>query len=133
MGILSVRDLTISFNLMGSLHPAVNGVSFDVERNETLCNVGESGCGKSITALSIMGPLTPAAHLGGVIEYDVQNLLDMSEEHLETLRGDKLSMIFQEPMTLLHRLLCPDQTMNRPRRSSFSRRGSLSWRGYRRS
>jgi peptide/nickel transport system ATP-binding protein len=105
MSVLSVRNLVISFKLGGVWHPAVNGVSFDVERNETLCIVGESGCGKSITALSIMGLLTEAARIEGSIGFDGQNLLKVSEKELEKLRGDKLAMIFQEPMTSLNPVL----------------------------
>ncbi len=114
MSILSVRDLKISFKLQGAWHPAVNGISFDVERNETVCIVGESGCGKSITALSIMGLLTPAARLEGAIEYNGQNLLEISEKDLEKIRGDKLSMIFQEPMTSLNPVLKIGQQIAEP-------------------
>lgn len=105
MSILSVKDLTISFNLNGGWHQAVNGLSFDVQPNETLCIVGESGCGKSITALSIMGLLTPAARLGGEIKYNGSNILGAPEKTLQKLRGDKISMIFQEPMTSLNPVL----------------------------
>lgn len=105
MSVLSVRDLKISFNLGGVWHPAVNGLTFDLKKNETLCLVGESGCGKSITALSIMGLCTTAAKLEGTVEYAGRNLLSASEKELERLRGDKLSMIFQEPMTSLNPVL----------------------------
>lgn len=128
MSILSVRDLTISFNLWGAWHPAVNGVSFDVERNETLCIVGESGCGKSITALSIMGLLTDAARLEGSIVYDGQNLLEMKEKELEKRRGDKLAMIFQEPMTSLNPVLKVGQQIAEPLMFHKGMSKSAAWK-----
>ncbi len=83
---------------------AVDGVDFAVRRQETVCIVGESGCGKTVTALAILGLLKqpPAAIAGGRITFDGQSLLDMTPEALRELRGRRIGMIFQEPMTSLN-------------------------------
>tara|TARA_B100000959_G_scaffold267078_1_gene310173 strand:+ start:218 stop:1207 length:990 start_codon:yes stop_codon:yes gene_type:complete len=102
--LLNVENLVVSFDTdRGKITP-VNGVSFQVKRGKTLAIVGESGCGKSVTSLSIMG-LIPGANgkiEGGAIEYDGQDLLKFSGTQMRKLRGDKIAMIFQEPMTALN-------------------------------
>jgi len=102
--LLNVENLVVSFDTdRGKITP-VNGVSFQVKRGQTLAIVGESGCGKSVTSLSIMG-LIPTGNgkiEGGVIEYDGQDLLKFSGTQMRKLRGDKIAMIFQEPMTALN-------------------------------
>jgi peptide/nickel transport system ATP-binding protein len=96
--VLSVANLRVSFGHT----EAVRGVSLSVERGETHCLVGESGCGKSVTALSIMS-LLPRGHTRAEhIRFQGQDLLDMSERQISRLRGDKMAMIFQEPMTSLN-------------------------------
>ena len=82
---------------------AVNGVSFSINRGETLGIVGESGCGKSVTALSIMRLIAdpPGKIVGGTIHFEGQNLLDLDKRQMRDIRGRKISMIFQEPMTSL--------------------------------
>ncbi|MCA9525894.1 MAG: ABC transporter ATP-binding protein [Myxococcales bacterium] len=102
--ILSVRDLRTYFNTPQGVARAVDGVSFDVRPGETLAIVGESGCGKSVTSLSIMGllPRPAAFHPGGEILFQGQNLLAMKERELRRLRGAQMAMIFQEPMTSLN-------------------------------
>jgi peptide/nickel transport system ATP-binding protein len=86
----------------GVLH-AVRDASFEVDRGETLCLVGESGCGKSTTALALMNLLPGSARRRGVrIGFDGQNLLDLPERRMSALRGNRMSMIFQEPMTSLN-------------------------------
>jgi ABC-type dipeptide/oligopeptide/nickel transport system ATPase component len=81
-------------------------VSFNLHAGETLCLVGESGCGKSVTALSIMRliPDPPGRIAGGTIEFEGCNLLTLSEEEMRRIRGDQIAMIFQEPMTSLNPL-----------------------------
>src|SRR5688572_28114146 len=83
---------------------AVDGVDFRLERGRTLGIVGESGCGKSVTALSIMGPVPqpPGRIAGGEVRFEGEDLLNASVQRLRDLRGDQLSMIFQEPMTSLN-------------------------------
>ena len=86
---------------------AVDGVSYAVRAGETLGVVGESGCGKSVTALSVLRLVAdpPGRIVGGAIRFDGANLLDLSESEMEDIRGNEISMIFQEPMTSLNPLM----------------------------
>jgi len=99
-----VRGLRTSFDGERGEVRAVDGVSFALERGRTLGIVGESGCGKSVTALSIMGlvPQPPGRIAGGEVLFDGHDLLKLAPAQLRDLRGDKLAMIFQEPMTSLN-------------------------------
>jgi oligopeptide transport system ATP-binding protein len=99
-----VEDLHIHFLGDGPPSLAVDGVSFHIHRQETVCIVGESGCGKTVTALAILGLLQrPPAHIaGGRIIFDGESLLDMPPSELRTLRGKRIGMVFQEPMTSLN-------------------------------
>ncbi len=101
---LSVKDLKVYFQLEGSISRAVDGVSFDIEKGETACLVGESGCGKSVSALTILRliPQPPGKIMGGTILFNEQNLLDFTEEKMQQIRGNHISMVFQEPMTSLN-------------------------------
>jgi len=102
--ILTVKDLSISFKTEFGLVNPVNGVSFDVKSNEILGIVGESGCGKSITAYSIIRLLSNNSILGEntQITFEGKNILNYNKNDLARIRGDKISMIFQEPMTSLN-------------------------------
>lgn len=102
--LLSVKDLKTYFYTDDGVIPAVDGVSLDLDRGGTIGIVGESGCGKSVTSLSIMGlvPQPPGKIEGGVIEFEGKNLLDLSEAEMRNIRGNDISMIFQEPMTSLN-------------------------------
>lgn len=102
--LLSVKGLKTYFYTDDGVIPAVDGVSFDLERGGTLGIVGESGCGKSVTSLSIMGlvPQPPGRIEGGVIEFEGRDLLELSEAEMRQIRGNEISMIFQEPMTSLN-------------------------------
>ena len=101
--LLEVRDLRTSFAVEGGELRAVDGVSFTLEAGRTLCIVGESGCGKSVTALSIMGLVTPpGGTVGGEILFEGVDLTRLPASAMRALRGDRLSMIFQEPMTSLN-------------------------------
>jgi oligopeptide/dipeptide ABC transporter ATP-binding protein len=104
MALLEVNDLkTHFFTRQGVVH-AVDGVSFSLEKGRTLGIVGESGCGKSVTALSIMGliPRPPAKIVGGEVIFDDRDLTTLSERQLEDVRGRQIAMIFQDPMTSLN-------------------------------
>lgn len=105
--LLSVRNLSVQFD-QGDSQPvdAVKQISFDIPKGETLALVGESGSGKSVSAMSVLKllPYPKASHPSGEIIYNGQNLLDMSEGEMCQLRGDKISVIFQEPMTSLNPL-----------------------------
>lgn len=101
---LTVRDLRTYFKTEDGLVKAVNGVSFHIDSGETFAIVGESGCGKSVTAFSVMGivPSPPGRVVGGSIEFDGQMLLDYSEKQMQQVRGGLISMVFQEPMSSLN-------------------------------
>ena len=105
--ILEVRDLHTQFNTLDGVVRAVDGVSFDVARGETLGIVGESGCGKSVTALSILRliPAETGRIAQGSIRFEGTELTALAEEEMKSLRGHRISMIFQEPMTSLNPVL----------------------------
>lgn len=101
--LLEVKNLKIAFNAESGYTKAVNGVNFSLEENQTLCIVGESGSGKSITSLAIMGLLDKEAVIeSGEIIFQGKNLLTLKEKELRRIRGSKIAMIFQEPMTSLN-------------------------------
>jgi peptide/nickel transport system ATP-binding protein len=105
--ILEVRDLHTQFDTLDGVVRAVDGVSFDVARGETLGIVGESGCGKSVTALSILRLIPPETGriAQGSIRFEGTELTALSEREMKNLRGHRISMIFQEPMTSLNPVL----------------------------
>ena len=105
--LLVVDGLRTYFDLRHGVVKAVDGVSFTLEPHETLAIVGESGCGKSITALSLMRlvPDPPGRIAGGSVTFDGVDLLSLSEEAMRSVRGNDIAMIFQEPMTSLNPVL----------------------------
>ena len=104
--VLEIEDLQTHFFTPGGVVRAVDGVSYSVRAGETLGVVGESGCGKSVTALSILRLVTapPGRIVGGAIRFGGRDLLKLSEHEMEGIRGNDISMIFQEPMTSLNPL-----------------------------
>ncbi|MCI0352857.1 MAG: ABC transporter ATP-binding protein [Acidobacteriales bacterium] len=100
--LLEIRDLTITFSTLQGRLAAVRDASFIINSGEVLGLVGESGSGKSVTALSVMRLLPPAAELSGEILWVGQNLLTLADEPMRQLRGARIAMIFQEPMTALN-------------------------------
>jgi oligopeptide/dipeptide ABC transporter ATP-binding protein len=101
--ILSVRNLTVGFDTDDGPVTIVEDVSFDLHKGSTLALVGESGCGKSITAFAILKLLPPFGKiLSGSIKFLGQELVDLSERQIQAIRGDRISMIFQEPMSALN-------------------------------
>ncbi len=103
MALLEVKDLVTEFPTRSGVVRAVNGVSFDVDEGEILAVVGESGSGKSVTALSIMGLLQEPGHISdGSIVFDGRELATLTEHEMDQVRGNQISMIFQEPMTSLN-------------------------------
>lgn len=105
--VLEVRNLHTYFDTVVGTVKSVNNLSYHVYPGETLGVVGESGCGKSVTAMSIMRliPTPPGRFAGGQILYKGRNLLDLSEKEMRAIRGNRISMIFQEPMTSLNPVL----------------------------
>ena len=102
--LLEVKNLSVSFKTFFGEVEAVRNISFDVGSSETVAIVGESGCGKSVTANSIMQllPMPPAFFKNGQIIFNGKNLLDKSDKEMEVVRGNEISMIFQDPMTSLN-------------------------------
>lgn len=105
--LLSVSDLCVQFRTDDGLVKAVDGLSFQIQRGETLGLVGESGCGKSVTAYSILKllPSPPAQYAAGSIKFCDKDLLSLSEKDMRRVRGGQVSMIFQEPMTSLNPIM----------------------------
>jgi len=102
--LISVEDLRVYFAAGDEITRAVDGASFEVRRQETVCLVGESGCGKTVSALSILGLVaTPPGEIaGGRIMFNNKNLLELKEEELRKIRGKQIAMVFQEPLTSLN-------------------------------
>ena len=96
--LLQVRDLTVAF---GRRPPAVRGVTFDVGQGQRIGLIGESGCGKTVTALAVMGLLAESARVSGSIALKGSELVGRSDREMSRFRGDEITMIFQEPMTAL--------------------------------
>jgi peptide/nickel transport system ATP-binding protein len=106
MALLEVENLQTHFATPDGVVRAVEGVSFHVDAGETLGIVGESGCGKSVTAMSILRLIQePPGKIAGAIRFDGRNLLERSEQEMRDIRGNSISMIFQEPMTSLNPVL----------------------------
>lgn len=111
--LLEVDDLRVEFHTADGIVRAVSGVSFDLARGETLGIVGESGSGKSVTNLALLGliPQPPGKIVGGKAIYDGRDLLALDTPALADIRGHKIAMIFQDPMTALHPLLTVDEQL----------------------
>ena len=102
MALLEVNDLHIRLQTQRGPAEAVRGIDFTLERGETLGIVGESGCGKSITVMSLMGLLPSTAKVTGSIRFDGTELVGLPERAMCEIRGNRIGMIFQEPMTALN-------------------------------
>ena len=102
--LLRVQDLRTYFHLGGAVARAVDGVSFEIHAGETVGMVGESGCGKSVTALSLLRLVDPPGRIepGSSIEFEGRDLLRLDEEGIRQIRGNRIAMVFQEPMTALN-------------------------------
>lgn len=102
--VLSVEDLRVYFRGDETLARAVDGLNFKVRQGETVCLVGESGCGKTVSALAVLGliPKPPGEIASGKILFESKNLLDLTEEEMQDIRGNHISMVFQEPLTSLN-------------------------------
>ena len=106
MPLLEVESLQTHFRTPDGINRAVDGVSFHVDEGETLAIVGESGCGKSVTAMSILRLIPePPGKIAGRIRFNGRSLLELSDREMRSIRGNEISMIFQEPMTSLNPVL----------------------------
>lgn len=121
--VLDVKNLKISVSVPSGELQAVRGIDFNVKRGETLGIVGESGCGKSLTCLSVMKLLPKAAHFhADQIMFGSESLLEMSERKMSDIRGNRMSMIFQDPMTSLN----PSFTIGNQLEETLRRHKSIS-------
>ncbi len=112
MSLLSVRDLTVKFAMRDQNVTALNGISFDLNRGERLGIVGESGAGKSITGFAILNLLSKPGYIaGGKISFDGEEITQMDDKALRHLRGNRIAMIFQDPMVTLNPVLTIGQQM----------------------
>ena len=102
--ILEIKDLYLNFKTMWGVAKVLNGVSFEIKEGEIFGLVGETGCGKSVTAMSILRLLPSNAQISGKILFKGENLLEKSEEEMRKIRGKEISIIFQDPMTSLNPL-----------------------------
>ncbi len=102
--LLSVQELKVYFHSNQRVARALDGVSYEVHGGETVCLVGESGCGKTVSALTILGlvPCPPGEIMGGRVLFRGQDLLDLAEYEMRNIRGSRIAMVFQEPMTSLN-------------------------------
>ena len=117
MALLEVENLQTHFRTPEGVNRAVDGVSFTVEAGETVAIVGESGCGKSVTANSIMRLVPqPPGSIAGAIRFEGRDLLKLSEPAMRKIRGDDISMVFQEPMTSLNPVLTIGRQIAEPLR-----------------
>lgn len=107
MALLEIKDLSVNFRTHDSIVHAVNGISFEIEKGETLGLVGETGAGKTTTAMSILRllPERTGEYAGGEILFDGENVLEMEDKQLQNMRGRRISMIFQDPMTALNPIM----------------------------
>src|SRR5712664_4522463 len=106
MALLEVENLQTHFRTPDGINRAVDGVSFHVDEGETLAIVGESGCGKSVTSMSLMRLIPePPGKIAGSIRFQGKDLLQLSEHEMRAIRGNDISMIFQEPMSSLNPVL----------------------------
>ncbi len=106
MPLLQIDQLQVHFRTPGGVVRSVNGISFDVNAGETVAIVGESGCGKSVTSMAVLRLVpTPPGRMAGRILFEGRDLLQASEDEMRGLRGNEISMIFQEPMTSLNPVL----------------------------
>ena len=124
--LLDIKDLSVRFFTRDGVVRAVERLSIHVDPGETLSIVGESGCGKSVTAMSVLRllPMPPAKIESGVIRFEGENLLEVSEERMRDVRGNRISMVFQEPMTSLN----PVMTVGRQIAESLELHRNLSQR-----
>ncbi|MGD9384476.1 MAG: ATP-binding cassette domain-containing protein, partial [Desulfobacterales bacterium] len=96
--LISVQDLKVYFRSGLDCARAVDGISFEIRQKETVCLVGESGCGKTVSALSMLGliPTPPGEIAGGRILFQGKNLLEFDEENMQKIRGNRIAMVFQD-------------------------------------
>ena len=127
--LLEVKNLKTQFKVKKNIYNAVNGVSFDIDKGEIVAVVGESGSGKSVTSLSIMGliPSPPGKIAGGEILFKGEDLIKKNKKEMQDIRGNLISMIFQEPMTSLNPVFTIGRQVSEPlrRHKGYSKEDAL--------
>jgi peptide/nickel transport system ATP-binding protein len=120
--VLSVEGLKVFFRSEDEVARAVDGVDFEVRRRETVCLVGESGCGKTVSALALLGlvPSPPGEIAGGRVRFCGEDLLDRNDDALQTIRGRRIGMVFQEPQTSLNPVFTVGEQIAEPLRIHLS-------------
>ena len=120
--VLQVENLKVYFRSEDEVARAVDGVDFEVRRRETVCLVGESGCGKTVSALAVMGlvPCPPGEIAGGCVRLNGVDLLNLEEEGLQRIRGRRIGMVFQEPLTSLNPVFTIGEQIAEPLRVHLS-------------
>ncbi|MDX1435062.1 MAG: ATP-binding cassette domain-containing protein, partial [Gammaproteobacteria bacterium] len=105
--LLEIENLQTQFTTSAGIVKAVDGITYDVSQGETVAIVGESGCGKSVSAMSILRliPNPPGRIVGGRILFEGKDILELSDEEVRKIRGAEIAMVFQEPMTSLNPVL----------------------------
>src|SRR4249920_3683521 len=127
--LLEVRDLRTQFFTRDGVVGAVNGVSFHVDRGEALGLVGESGCGKSVSALSIMGLVPrPGQVVGGEVWYGGRDQLKLTESEREKIRGNEIAMVFQDPISFLNPVMSIGRQIAEPLRIHQGMGASAAWK-----
>ena len=112
MALLEVHNLQVHFRTPEGINRAVDGASFHVDEGETLAIVGESGCGKSVTAMSLMRLIPePPGKIAGSVRFQGADLLQLSDREMRAIRGNDISMIFQEPMSSLNPLMSVERAV----------------------
>lgn len=105
MSLLTIEDLSISLPVQGRMLPIVEGVNLQVDRGEVLGIAGESGSGKTMSAMAVMGLLPKEAEISGAIKYEGRELLELNEREMQQIRGNDIAMVFQDPLSSLHPML----------------------------
>jgi oligopeptide/dipeptide ABC transporter ATP-binding protein len=116
--LLAVEGLKVYFRSENEIARAVDGVDFEVHRRETVCLVGESGCGKTVSALAVLGliPRPPGDIAGGRILFSGRNLLELDDQDMQNIRGRRIAMVFQEPLTSLNPVFTIGEQISEPLR-----------------
>ncbi|MGH6924293.1 MAG: ABC transporter ATP-binding protein, partial [Propylenella sp.] len=127
--VLAVKDLTVVIHGEHGTFPVVSEMGLEISRGETLCILGESGCGKSMTALALLGLLPDAGEItGGKIEVDGIDVLSLDRRQIEDMRGEEIAMIFQEPLTALNPVMKVGDQIAEGVRRHRKASGGAAWR-----
>ena len=127
--LLEIEGLKVEFNTPQGIVKAVDGQSYHVEPGETVAVVGESGCGKSVSAMAILGliPSPPGQITGGTVKFEGRDLLTLGEDDIRKVRGREIGMVFQEPMTSLNPVLSIEKQLTESMREHLGLTAAEAW------